>query len=108
MARIEWLMREHGMNGTVARLGPVQRQVHRTAEKIGTRARRLRARHFHEGQAQIEVKHNLDGQYPGIDSEVALVDPAAGPIEFGHINHRTGKFTKGTHIMRDAYLESIR
>ena len=103
MAGIEYLMPDHGMNGTVARERNVQREVMVQAERLGQRATaRLRA-HRKTGAAKIEVRHHLRGQYGDIDSDVSLVDPnAAYAIEFGHVNHRDGEWVDGIYALTGA------
>lgn len=117
--KVLWLMHERGMRGTAAHQRGVVRSVDTEAEKIGAKAKARLAvvqstgKHS-EGNAEIEVKHRLPGQFGDIDSEVHLVDNPhvrkdgsvskgnAMAIEFGHINNWTGKYNEGKYILTGA------
>lgn len=100
MARIEYLMNNHGMNGTVSRLGPVQRAVMAKAEQGGAIAAGHRAAHYARGDADIQVRHHLPGQYGDIDSDISLVDKNAKAIEYGRgPGSKSGRGVGATRIM---------
>ena len=95
------------MNGSIAHLDGVLARVMSEAEVIGGYASARRDFHYNEGQAKIEVRHHLPGEYGDIDSDVSLVDPAALSIEFGHWNARTQSYTHGTYIMSQAFADAL-
>lgn len=72
------LIRDKPMNKVVSRLPGVRLAVWEVTQEIGGRATTIRMQHFAEGQAKIEITQGR------VDGHVALVDPNAASIEYGH------------------------
>ena len=101
-------------NGKVARLPGVTNSVYEAAKKIWRKAERRLAAHpgqplpgrTTDNASKVVVRRNIPGEYGHIDSEVALEDPRAVSIEFGHyqkvLGRPTGKYTPGLYIVTGA------
>ena len=109
-----WLIPDHQMNGAVSHQPGVIKSVNLHAEQIGVKAEARLDQHRDEGNARIEVDHNIPGLYGQTDSLVALVDEPhtrsdgsrsegnAMAIEFGHKHNYTGKPVQGLYILYGA------
>ncbi len=74
----------------VAHLPGVKAALREEADAIGARAEGLLAAHFKGGGAHVEVTSGR------VDSHVALVDPAALSIEYGHAGFT--RASDGRHV----------
>ena len=105
MARVDLIGKPAGtgpndaMNIVISGLEGVQGAVYSRAQRIGGKAEAILAAHRYppdDTQAEIEVTRG------DVDSYVSLVDEAAMSIEYGHRDHRSGKFVPGLYIIRRA------
>lgn len=98
------------MYGKVVREEGVQKAIEAKAEEVGARSRAVLEAHRYDGNAEIQVQHNMPGdKYGHIDSFVVLEDephigrdgkPDEGDalaIEFGRRHNWTGKYIPGIH-----------
>jgi hypothetical protein len=72
------LISDKAINKIVSREPGVRAAVWGVTQEIGARALTIRMAHFAEGEAKIEVTQER------VDGHVALVDPNAASIEYGH------------------------
>lgn len=83
----------------LVRLPEVQAELKSEAEQIKVRAEANLAQHREQGHAQITLTRGNKR----VDWFINLDDPhAAWAIEFGHVNHRTGKWVAGTYVLSRA------
>jgi uncharacterized protein DUF5403 len=94
------LINDKPMNKVISRLPGVKEAVWEVTQEIGARATTIRMAHFAEGQAKIEVTQGK------VDGHVALVDPNAASIEYGHwLKLKDGKVVRyipGLYIIHRA------
>lgn len=108
------LIPDRQMNRVVSHQRGVINSVNTHAEIVGIRAKQRLREHRDEGNAKIEVDHNISGKYGQTDSLVVLVDEPhvradgsrsegnALAIEFGHKSNRTGEPVDGLYILHFA------
>lgn len=92
------------LNYILKNLGPVQDALDKEADEIAAKAEVNLAAHRYKGRARITKTRGK------VDRYVNLEDRKGGPkdsvaawaIEYGHYNHRTGKWTQGIYVLTRA------
>lgn len=84
---------DKAFNARVARLPSVQAAVRSERDEIARRAEANFSSHDRPGGHKITTENKAP------DAIVWLEGPAPRALEFGHVNHRTGKWVGGLNIL---------
>lgn len=100
--KIEYLVSSKTFNQLLSKDKKVQRRLRAAAGVIAAKAEANLAPHHRTGDHHIEVKRIRNREYGHIDWYVSLVGEAPLSVEFGHINHRTGRWVEGLYVLTSA------
>lgn len=105
MARV---LGQKSMNTVVSSQEKVRRFVKNVADHVGRRAEsrlataRANRKARFKGLADNDPPVRIEVSQGDVDAYVTLVHPAARAIEFGHVNHLTGRWVEGLRIITGA------